>query len=42
MTIYRDQCVTLPKYVSIRQDQDEKIDIIVTERLKWLKKRTIS
>ena len=42
VTIYRDQCVTLPKYVSIRQDQDEKIDIIVTERLKWLKSRTIS
>ena len=42
VTIYRDQCVTLPKYVSIRQDQDEKIDIIVTERLKWLKNITIS
>ena len=28
--------VTLPKYVSIRQDQDEQIDIIVTDMIEMV------
>ena len=28
--------VTLPKYVSVRQDQDEKIDIIVTDMIEMV------